>query len=357
MNRLTGWRKIANALWDAPNDPQIYGTFELDATQALAFVARARSVGRHLTTTHLVGRAVARALVAVPELNVRLVGDYAVPRGGVDVFFITSVAKGRDLTGVKVEDADQKSAWEVGKELEERSQRMKRGDDPDLARAKGNMDRLPRPLLRAVLRAGAWIAGDHARALPSLGIPASPFGSAMVSNVGGFALPAGFSPLCWLYRVPLLVVTGAIEQKPVASSGRVEIRPILPVSATVDHRYVDGAQIAEAFTAFRDYLADPAAFEPMLDGQNIVRAARPLDRDGELRDATVQLAHDAAKELDALRHLRDELRVQVHLASAEAKTQWGRLEERWHALESNGPSKLLEELREGYHRLRTTIKS
>jgi pyruvate/2-oxoglutarate dehydrogenase complex dihydrolipoamide acyltransferase (E2) component len=98
--RLTGWRKIAGAIWDAPADPQIHGSLELDATAMLAFIAAARARGEHVTTTHLVGRAVAQALVAVPELNVRLVGDRAIDRGSVDVFFITAVAGGQDLTGV-----------------------------------------------------------------------------------------------------------------------------------------------------------------------------------------------------------------------------------------------------------------
>ena len=59
--RLTGWRRIASALWNAPNDPQIYGALELDATPALELIERARARGHHVTATHLVGRAVARA--------------------------------------------------------------------------------------------------------------------------------------------------------------------------------------------------------------------------------------------------------------------------------------------------------
>jgi hypothetical protein len=65
--RLTGWRKIANALWNAPRDPQIFGSLEIDATPALAFIEVARSKGHHVTATHLVGRAIARALWSAIE--------------------------------------------------------------------------------------------------------------------------------------------------------------------------------------------------------------------------------------------------------------------------------------------------
>jgi pyruvate dehydrogenase E2 component (dihydrolipoamide acetyltransferase) len=260
--RLTGWRKIANALWDAPNDPQIYGSLDLDATAALAFIAAARTRGQHLTATHLVGRAVAHALAAVPELNVRLLSDRAVERGSIDVFFITSVAGGTDLTGVKVRDADHKSAVDVARELTARSRKMKQGNDPDFARTKHTMELLPRALLRPLLRFSAWFAGDRARGIDALGLASSPFGSAMVTSVGMFGLPMGFAPLAWMYRVPLLVLVGGIVDRPVAISGRVEIRPMIPITATIDHRYVDGANIARALHAFRGYLANPAAHEP-----------------------------------------------------------------------------------------------
>jgi pyruvate dehydrogenase E2 component (dihydrolipoamide acetyltransferase) len=164
--QLTGWRKIANARWRAPSDPQIYGALDVDAMPALEFIERARAQGHRMTVTHLVGRAVARALVAVPELKVRLVGDHAIPRESVDVFFITGVANGHDLTGVKISNIERKTVLDVSKELDDRSSRMKAGTHRDFARVKRTMDALPRPILRVALQVSAWITGDHARAFP-----------------------------------------------------------------------------------------------------------------------------------------------------------------------------------------------
>jgi pyruvate/2-oxoglutarate dehydrogenase complex dihydrolipoamide acyltransferase (E2) component len=42
----------------------------------------------------------------------------------------------------------------------------------------------------------------------------------------------------------------------------VEARPVIPITATIDHRYVDGFHISRAMTALRTYLEDPAAYEP-----------------------------------------------------------------------------------------------
>src|SRR6188508_1429492 len=100
MSRLRGWRRVATAMWQAPNDPQIYGALDVDATNAQRFIAAAQAHGQRITPTHLVGRAVSRALLEVPDLNVRIVGMRAIPRPSIDIFFITAVDAGNDLSGI-----------------------------------------------------------------------------------------------------------------------------------------------------------------------------------------------------------------------------------------------------------------
>jgi pyruvate/2-oxoglutarate dehydrogenase complex dihydrolipoamide acyltransferase (E2) component len=275
--KLRGFRKIANAMWRGPNDPQIYGALEVDATAMRRFMEAARELGMKLTPTHLVGRAIALTLRDVPDLNVRIVGDRAYPRESADVFFITAVSlereTGPDLTGVKIERVEHKSAAELADELTERAGRAKAGKDPDLAKSKGAMNMLPMPVLRAALRVTSWITGDLDKSVRALGLAKSPFGSAVVTSVGMFGLPMGFAPLSWMYRVPLLVLVGTIADKPVAVDGRVEVRPILPITATIDHRFVDGWHIGRAMKTFRAYLEAPATFEPEIAKLLAARAA------------------------------------------------------------------------------------
>ena len=263
-HRLLGWRRIAGAMWRDPDDPQIYGALDVDARPVLAYIARARATGHHLTPTHLVGRALARALVAVPDLNVRIRHGRARPRASVDVFFITAIAGGRDLSGVKIHDAAGKPAIELAAELGRRGRAMKQGDDADFARTKRLTDRLPAWLLRPALRATAFLTQELHLDVPQLALHREPFGSAMVSSVGMLGLPRGFIPLAWMYDVPLLILVGEIAEQPVAIDGRVEARPMLPMTATIDHRYVDGWHVARAMAAFREYLAAPERVEPAL---------------------------------------------------------------------------------------------
>lgn len=248
-------------MWHPPDDPQIYGAFDVDATALSAYLTQLREAGKRVTVTHLVGRGLARALAAVPELNVRLVAGQAFPRSSVDIFFITAVRGGHDLSGVKIEHADRKSAVEVGEELARRASEMKAGRDPDLARSKDLLEALPKPVLRASLRLSAFLAGDLDRSLGALGLRGSPFGSAMVTSVGMFGLPMGFAPLSWMYKVPVLLLVGEIADKPVAVDGSVQVRPMLPICATLDHRFMDGWHISRLLEVFKAYLADPSTFE------------------------------------------------------------------------------------------------
>ena len=79
-----------------------------------------------------------------------------------------------------------------------------------------------------------------------------------------------------------------------------------------------------------------------------------------------------AEELDDLRRVRDELRVQIHLGKAEAKAQWDELEKRFQQLESraklvrdesaetlddigDAARGLVDEIKRGYRHLRDLL--
>lgn len=244
-------------------DPQFFGDLEVDAGAMLGYISEVRRrTGVHLTVTHLVGRAVARGLAAVPELRVRLVRGREHPRESVDVFFIVATQEGRELTGVKICDADRKPATELAEELARRCAAVSGQAGPELGRGKELMDRLPRPALRWALRAGAWLTSDLNLDLSALGMPRQAFGSAMITSVGGWGIGHAYSPLAHYYRVPVLVLVGAVEPRPAAVAGEVVVRPRLTLTATFDHRYADGYHAAALARAVREYCEDPAAFEP-----------------------------------------------------------------------------------------------
>ncbi len=285
---IRGWRKVSVSTWGQPPDPQIFGDLEVDATAMLAFIEDARAHGVHLTLTHLVGKAMAHAFAEHPDLNGHLRLGRFVQNRTVDIFFIVSTGGGVDLSGVKVVSADGKPVATIATELAERTERIHTGGDPEFGRSKGTMDRLPRFLLKPVLRLLAWLAGDLELDLGFLGLPRRPFGSAMVSSVGMFGITHAYAPLSPLYRVPLLILVGEVRRRPVVLGNAIVARPILPLAASLDHRYLDGFHAARLARAITAYCADPAAFEPPWAGKRPRPPAPKGDRPAPLEAPRAQ---------------------------------------------------------------------
>jgi len=261
--KIRGWRKITTATWGHPNDPQIYGDLEIDAGELLSFIeeARARS-GVKLTVTHVAGKAMAHALSENPDLNVRLYRGHFVQRDTVDVFFIVSTGAGSELSGVKVVSADEKPVVEIARELAERANRIRNEDDVEFGKTKSMLDKTPRWLLGTSMRFAAWLTADRDIDLKKQGLPRQAFGSVMVSSVGMFGIQHAYAPLSPMYRIPFLILVGQVEEKPAVVEGQIVARPMLTISATMDHRYLDGFHAARLAKSAREYLADPRKFEP-----------------------------------------------------------------------------------------------
>jgi 2-oxoacid dehydrogenases acyltransferase (catalytic domain) len=261
--RLHGWRKLAGSAWGPPNDPQFYGDLDLDATALLAYIDKVRrETGVHVTVTHLVGKAVARGLAEIPELRVRLARGREYQRESVDVFFIVSAEGGRELTGIKVSAADRKSVAGIGRELADRLQAIEAGRDPEFGRTKAMLATVPPSLLRYTLRAAAWLTSDLNLDLSRFGMPRQAFGGAMITSIGMWGVNRAYSPLARYYRVPVLMLVGAVRPQPVVIDGDVAVRPVLTLTATFDHRYADGFHAAKLAGVIKDYCSDPAAYDP-----------------------------------------------------------------------------------------------
>jgi pyruvate dehydrogenase E2 component (dihydrolipoamide acetyltransferase) len=54
-----------------------------------------------------------------------------------------------------------------------------------------------------------------------------------------------------------IVAVGATEEKPVAVDGEVVVRPMLTLTATFDHRAVDGAPAANFLQTAKELLEEP----------------------------------------------------------------------------------------------------
>lgn len=266
-------RKLSIATWTAPSEGNILGKLTLDATEVERYLAWVRrTTGEKVTITHFVGRCVGAALAEAPSLNGYLRFDRYVPHESVDVAFLVALEEGQNLAKAKVAHVDRKSVAEIARELSELAARLHRKEDLTFQKSMGPVALLPVFLLRPLLFVAGFLASALGLSVPALGIERFPFGSAIITSVGMLGLDEGFAPFPPFTRVPVLVLVGAIREAPFVLDGAVVPRRQITITATIDHRFMDGYQGAILARNVRSLFANPWRLEGL--------DAAPADADG-----------------------------------------------------------------------------
>lgn len=80
-------------------------------------------------------------------------------------------------------------------------------------------------------------------------------GSFTISNGGVFGSLMG-TPII---NLPQSAVLGlhAIKEKPVVVNGKIEIRPMMYLALTYDHRLLDGREAVQFLVKVKEYIEDP----------------------------------------------------------------------------------------------------
>ena len=254
----TPWRVTAAAIYTTPTDSRVYGTLDIDVTEAKKFLDRKREEGVKLTMVHLTTAVLARAMAFdVPEMNCFIRRGAVVGREHLDVMVPVQVGGETGVTAAIIRNAHARPVSEIAAEIRDKAARSRGGEEIRAAKNKYILNRIPWPLRRPLFVLLKWITVDMGIEIKALGLSANSFGSFVVSDIGSFGLNTGMTALMPAAKVPCVVVLGKIEEKPVVRRGEVVIRTILPLTGTFDHRIVDGMQIGKLARALKRYFRKP----------------------------------------------------------------------------------------------------
>lgn len=247
MDRFnTPWRVTAAAIYTTPTDSRVYGTLDIDVTDAKRFLDEKRGDGVKITMTHLATVVLARAVAFdVPEMNCFIRRGRMVGRKRIDVTVPVAMGGGEGVSAILVKDAHARTVTSIAEEIRASAEDNRAGKESKTMQNKYLLNRIPWPLRRPVFRFLKWITVDMGIKIKSLGLSADSFGSFVVSDIGSFGLNTGMTSLMPVAKVPAVIVLGKIEDKPVVRKGQIEIRTMLPLTGTFDHRIVDGLQIGK----------------------------------------------------------------------------------------------------------------
>lgn len=262
----TPWRRMAAALFAAPQDSKVFGSLELDVTESLRFVEAKRADGVPMTMTHIVVSALGRALSThAPELNCYVQWGRVHPRE--DVVVATAVSlEGKAVSFVKARRAHQRTVTEIAVELHDAVKRTRRGEEEDGAQRRTMLAEVPWPFRRWLFKVVRFLVFDLGWKLPLKGLSKDMFGSVMLTNVGSLGLSYAFTALLPASNLPFVVSMGQVERKPLVDQhDRIVIRSVMPFGAVFDHRVCDGAMIGRVGAAMRRYLLHPEELDMPLE--------------------------------------------------------------------------------------------
>lgn len=197
----------------------MHGSADVQALLALRERLNAvRPGGARISLTHLVAKALAQALGAHPALNATLDGREVVLHGAVHLGLAQALADGTLVVPV-LRDAGRLAIGALAAE----------------ARA-----------LAARAAAGKLRIDDVRGATFTL------------SNGGQLPSARWTTPIIPLGQAAILAL-GAVHDAPAAVGGAVVVRPLLPLSLSFDHRFVNGVPAARFFDEVQRLIAAPEA--------------------------------------------------------------------------------------------------
>ncbi len=270
----TPWRRTASAIYAQPSDGKIWGTYEADVSKTLEYIEKKKEQGVKMTLTQVVIGAVARAYRNdVPELNCYHKRGNIYHRGTVDIFITVEIPGSKEMTGFLINNADEMTLTEVNDFMSNKVERYKRRVEEGAVKSKYFLAVVPWILRRPLVMIIKFFLSTLGVAIKPLGVDPNSFGSVLISNIGTHKLQYGMASILPVSNLPVVVLMGYVEKKPVVRDDQIVIRDILPFSCSLDHRVCDGAMGGRLAVAVEEYLLNPWSMDAGIEQESAEEAA------------------------------------------------------------------------------------
>jgi len=255
LNR--SWRRMAAAIFVKPLDGKVSGIYDLDMTEVNKALDKwNQNREQKINVMHFFMCALGHTLKHyAPELNCYMEWGDVVERETVTIS--TAVLVGKDLTTVKIKDTHLKDVAQVADETIRYVEDRRKGKDDKVIAKRHSLSKVPWPIRGWIFRSLRWLTYEWGWTIPGLGFSKDMFGSALVSNIGSLGIDYGIPALMPASNLSFVQAIGFVKDKPVVKDGEIIIQSVLPISATFDHRIVDGFHISKYLKGLKHYFANP----------------------------------------------------------------------------------------------------
>jgi pyruvate dehydrogenase E2 component (dihydrolipoamide acetyltransferase) len=253
----SNWRKVASTIYKKPTDSKIFGMVELDVTELEAYIANKRKEGVKTTLTYLITQIIGRGIrQEVPELNTYVKRGKIMQRKTVDAT-VSVLLPGGQMGSVKVENADTITTDEIAAFIGKKIADSRKGNENDEMQSKSLLAKLPWPFRNWLFKIYQTITIHWGISVPGIGLDSNSFGAFIVSNIGTVGLDTGYGSLLPSSNISFVFILGSINKKPVVIDDKIEIRRVMWLSSTLDHRVVDGSHGGRLFRVIKRLAKNP----------------------------------------------------------------------------------------------------
>jgi len=179
-----------------------------------------------------------------------------VQRNQVDAFLTThlSMAYGYELSGVSIRDIASMHLADLSQTVHAAVADLKQNPNTLMRQTYRRLQVVPSFMMRPTVRLLDFVT--NTLRVPVPGYPVDPFGSFILTSLGSLGLSDAYIPLYPTARNACIVAVGKPERRP---DGRFTV----VINATLDHRYVDGADLARPVAFLKHIMANPDSFFKM----------------------------------------------------------------------------------------------
>jgi len=256
-NFNTDWRKVASTIYNKPKDSKIYGSVEIDVTELEKFISKKRSEGVKTTLTHLITLITARAFRdEVPEFNTYIRRGTVVRRQSIDAMVSVLLNDG-EMGSVKISGADSLTIAQFSDVISEKIKSSRSGNENSAMQSKHMLSSVAWPFRSWLFNFYKIITISWGLSFPLFNLSTNSFGSYVVSNIGTLGLDEGYGALLPSANVSVVLIIGKVYKKPRVIDDEIVPRKVFTLSATLDHRVVDGSHGGKLFRYIRYMVKNP----------------------------------------------------------------------------------------------------
>ncbi|MCC6137572.1 MAG: 2-oxo acid dehydrogenase subunit E2 [Bdellovibrionaceae bacterium] len=242
------FRKLAPGIWTNRQMGMIYAHVDLDIHDVHSITEM--QINKSKSPFAWVLFVLFKSMHSSPEIC-RVLTLGGIWRNRKMSFTVVADRDSSDLRFFKLEPTPEWTVDDFQEAIEQQLQLMQDNWDHHNGWSFRWIKKFPSFLLSSIFKLMSILFYDFKISGKFLGLDKNPFSPVIVSNIGSLSLDQGHVPLVPFMRNMMSIGIGKIQQKAVVHNNQITARWTLPLSFTIDHRYMDGVHCNQILKKIR----------------------------------------------------------------------------------------------------------